>query len=87
MPDPSNAIAKPSTNLTLCYDDVQLEHHDAPFSNISFASLIFVARYGLPPRSGWLRSIICRCFLRSMSFVTPRSLSSRHSSVLQPRSS
>lgn len=48
--------------------------YGAPFSKNSFASLILVARYGLPPRSGWLRSIICRCFLRRISFVTPRSL-------------
>lgn len=40
----------------------------------SLASLIFVAKYGLPPRSGWLSSIICRCFLRIISFVMPRSL-------------
>lgn len=46
----------------------------APFSKNSFASLIFVARYGLPPRSGWFNSISCRCFLRIISFVMPRSL-------------
>jgi hypothetical protein len=44
------------------------------FSNSSFASLTLVARYGLPPRSGWLFNIRPRCFFRSSSFVTPRSL-------------
>jgi hypothetical protein len=44
------------------------------FSNSSFASLTFVARYGLPPRSGWFKSMSERCFLRIMSFVRPRSL-------------
>lgn len=44
------------------------------FSSISLASLTLVARYGEPPRSGWLRSMSDRCFLRRRSFVTPRSL-------------
>jgi hypothetical protein len=52
----------------------RMTYHLTSFSNISFASLTFVARYGLPPRSGWLFSMSCRCFLRSSSFVTPRSL-------------
>ena len=50
------------------------EDYVAPFSINSFASLIFVAKYGLPPRSGWFSSIICRCFLRIISRVAPRSL-------------
>ena len=45
------------------------------FSSISFASLTLVAKYGEPPRSGWLSSMRDRCFLRRSSFVTPRSLS------------
>jgi hypothetical protein len=45
------------------------------FSSISFASLTLVARYGEPPRSGWLSSMSDRCFLRRSSFVMPRSLS------------
>lgn len=45
------------------------------FSKNSFASLIFVARYGEPPLSGWLSSIICLCFRLMISFVSPRSLS------------
>lgn len=43
-------------------------------SKNSFASLILVARYGLPPRSGWLRSIIVRWALRTLSFVICLSL-------------
>lgn len=53
------------------------------FSNSSFASLIFVARYGLPPRSGWFSNIICRCFFLIISFVRPRSLHATRS-VLNP---
>lgn len=30
------------------------------FSNRSFASLILLARYGAPPRSGWLTDMIWR---------------------------
>ena len=42
--------------------------HRAFFSRNSLASLIFVARYGLPPRSGWFRIMSWRCFLRIISF-------------------
>jgi hypothetical protein len=49
-------------------------HQDALFSNISFASFTLVARYGLPPRSGWFSSINVRCALRTLSFVMLRSL-------------
>ena len=62
--------------------------HGAPFSKNSFASLIFVARYGLPPRSGWLSSISCRCFFRIISRVA-RSLStpaSQHMLLIHPAS-
>lgn len=45
----------------------------APFSRNSLASFIFVARYGLPPRSGWLRSINDRCRFLINSLFTPRS--------------
>ena len=44
------------------------------FSKSSFASFTFVARYGLPPRSGWFKSMSDRCFFRRSSFVMPRSL-------------
>ena len=46
-------------------------------SRNSFASLIFVARYGLPPRSGWLSSISCLWFFRTLSLVRVRSLESK----------
>lgn len=45
------------------------------FSRNSLASLIFVAKYGLPPRSGWLSSMSWRCFLVTLSLVNRRSLS------------
>lgn len=48
--------------------------HVALSSN-SFASLTFVAKYGLPPRSGWFKSISVRCALRTLSFEMDRSLS------------
>lgn len=57
------------------------EDYVAPFSINSFASLILVAKYGLPPRSGWFSSIICRCFLRIISRVAPRSLYQKNSPV------
>jgi hypothetical protein len=44
------------------------------FSRNSFASLTFDARYGLPPRSGWLSIIIVRCAFRILSLVIARSL-------------
>ena len=52
------------------------EPHKCPelFSRNSFASLTFVARYGLPPRSGWFSSISCRWFFRIFSLVSMRSL-------------
>lgn len=43
-------------------------------SSSSFASLTFVAKYGLPPRSGWFKSISVRCALRTLSFEMDRSL-------------
>jgi len=55
--------------------------HDGFLSKNSFASLIFVAKYGLPPRSGWFSNISCRCFFRIISFVMPRSLQER---ICQP---
>jgi hypothetical protein len=66
MPTNASLSNKYNTNLSFSYG--------APFSRNSLASLIFVARYGLPPQSGWFRSISCLCFLRTISFVTPRSL-------------
>lgn len=48
--------------------------HDEVFSKNSFASFTFVARYGLPPRSGWLSSISVRWAFRTFSLVTARSL-------------
>ena len=48
-------------------------HHEF-FSRNSFASLTFVARYGLPPRSGWFNNINCRWFFRILSFVNILSL-------------
>ena len=74
MPDPTNAVAKSHKTPSLYSGAVR--YQDALFSMNSFASLILVARYGLPPRSGWFRSIICRCFFRIISFVAPRSLCS-----------
>jgi len=44
------------------------------FSRNSLASFTFVARYGLPPLSGWLSSMSDLCRLRIISFVRPRSL-------------
>lgn len=44
------------------------------FSKNSFASLTLVARYGLPPRSGWLSNIRVRWALRTLSFVRLLSL-------------
>lgn len=44
------------------------------FSKNSLASFTFVARYGLPPRSGWLSSISVRCALRTLSLVRLLSL-------------
>jgi hypothetical protein len=61
-----------SSLLFLCLKPTS--YHLISFSNNSFASLTFVARYGLPPRSGWFSSMSDRCFLRRISFVTPRSL-------------
>src|SRR4051812_41372785 len=49
--------------------------HDEPFSKNSFASFTLVAKYGLPPRSGWFSSISVRCALRILSLVMARSLS------------
>lgn len=43
-------------------------------SSSSFASLTFVAKYGLPPRSGWFNSISVRCALRTLSLERDRSL-------------
>ena len=49
-----------------------------PFrSRNSFASFTLLARYGLPPLSGWLASIRARWFFRIFSFVSVRSLRSR----------
>jgi hypothetical protein len=49
------------------------------------ASLILLARYGLPPLSGWFSNISCLCFLRRASLFKPRSLSrSRQSQVPNP---
>jgi hypothetical protein len=59
-----------------------LKRRQTVLSNSSFASLIFVARYGLPPRSGWLSSISCRWFLRTLSFVKVRSLEETHPSAV-----
>lgn len=50
------------------------QSQDVVFSSNSFASFTLVARYGLPPRSGWLSSIRVRCCLRILSRVTPDSL-------------
>lgn len=48
--------------------------HDDVFSKNSFASFTLVARYGLPPRSGWLSSISVRWAFLTFSLVTARSL-------------
>ena len=62
------------------------ETHKCPelFSRNSFASLTFVARYGLPPRSGWFNNISCRWFFRIFSLVSMRSLIPP-TSALRPR--
>lgn len=52
------------------------------FSKKVLASLIFAARYGLPPRSGWFITMSPRCFLRISSFVTPLSLCQKSAFVL-----
>lgn len=44
------------------------------FSKNSFASLTLVAKYGLPPRSGWFNSMRVRCAFRIFSFDRARSL-------------
>jgi hypothetical protein len=52
---------------------------------MSFASLILLARYGAPPRSGWLASIICLwaslifVFRTAPSLKRARSIKIRHS--------
>ena len=56
------------------------------FSSSSFASLILLARYGLPPRSGWLLSISCRWFFLTFAFVRPFSLFFPPLSALQSSS-
>lgn len=45
-------------------------HEFPPFSNNSFASLTLVARYGLPPRSGWLSNISFLWFFLILSLAT-----------------
>lgn len=44
------------------------------FSKNSFASLTLVAKYGLPPRSGWFSIMSVRWFLRMRSLVIVLSL-------------
>jgi hypothetical protein len=44
------------------------------FSKNSFASLILLAKYGLPPLSGWFNNMSCLCFLRRRSLLMPLSL-------------
>ena len=51
-----------------------LEYRHEFFSRNSFASLTFVARYGLPPRSGWFSIMSVRWFFRIFSFVRAPSL-------------
>lgn len=68
----SNVSRLPS--LSLRHSLREAEQAQEFLSRNSFASLIFVARYGLPPRSGWLRSISWRCLTRTFSFVRLRSL-------------
>lgn len=41
-----------------------------PFSSKSFASLILLAMYGLPPRSGWFANMILRWASFSLFLVT-----------------
>ena len=36
-------------------------HRFSVFSNKSFASLILLAMYGEPPRSGWFANMMCLC--------------------------
>lgn len=63
-------LPPPSTH----YNRHRQTTHQVCLSNSSFASLTFVAKYGLPPRSGWFSSIIVRCALRTLSLVMLRSL-------------
>ena len=51
-------------------------------SNKSFASLILLARYGAPPRSGWLASIICLC--ASLIFILRAGPSLKRSKSSKP---
>jgi hypothetical protein len=44
------------------------------FSSRSFASLILLAKYGEPPRSGWFASMICRCASLSLLAIVGPSL-------------
>lgn len=57
MSDPGD-----NDNDTVTCKDNGYIHRPFPsvFSNRSFASLILLARYGEPPRSGWFASMICR---------------------------
>lgn len=43
-------------------------------SKKSLASLIFVAKYGEPPRSGWFNNMILRCASFTLALVTADSL-------------
>ena len=65
----------PGANIRTASDASRYQRHETPFSRNSFASFTFVARYGLPPRSGWLSSISVRCAFRTLSFVRLPSLS------------
>lgn len=59
-----------------------LEHalvrYDVVFSRNSFASFTFVARYGLPPLSGWLSNMRLRWAFRTLSLVMAPSLQQEH---------
>lgn len=73
----------PSTPSLLMWCGVSVVVHNytsakrcryAPLSRICFASLTLVARYGLPPLSGWLRSISVRWAFWIFSLVRELSL-------------
>ena len=77
----------PAPRTKRCRNEKDPPHH-AFFSKNSLASFTLVARYGLPPRSGWLSSISVRCALRTFSLLRLLSLytgqSSQHPILSRP---
>ena len=56
----ADANPTPRYALGLLYSIITPAQALVDFSSNSFASLTLVAKYGLPPRSGWFNSMSCR---------------------------